>query len=494
MSTDPNDIDFVPPKSPWLKPGTWLALIGPALATAAAVGWISNTDQATLGSILGNVATSVCAAILAVWSLVQWVHRYYTQRPPDRPNPFLAIVAMLLAGGVAQAQAPWVIDSHDLQCPGGRCPIPGQPWSPDQPIQQPGGSVPPLAIAASVRVSVYQSGGPGPHQPIINAPLVEVYQSGGRLISGGSGTHLGGGLVLTNRHVAGRTGRAATVAFPSGQQFDGQVVAICSFADLAAIYAPQASSQPRISLASSVPPAGTPVYSAGYPGYTGQGGQRPRQLTQKQGTIIGGVRVEWGDSNRLQMRCSSGDSGSGIFDGAGDLVGVLWGGANGETMACTYRDTRRFVEQSCGGWIGIGVGGGIGRRPPIAPPAPAVPPAHPVPAPPSMPPVTGPGPSEIIGSLEQRLAKLEAAIDELRVKPVVAGPPGIAGKAGPAGPAGPAGKDGTQGPPGPAGKDADAAVIQSLLARIAALESQQQRVSVPVPPAPTRVRVVPVTP
>jgi hypothetical protein len=384
----------------------------------------------------------------------------------------LALLLFLL-GSALQAQ-PTVIDSHDLQCPGSRCPIPGAPARPPTfpPDAQPGGgSVPSLAVAASVRVEVYS----GPVQGPDRQPLVEYVQFASGTISGGSGTHLGNGLVITNRHVAGKTGRKAGVLFASGKSYRGEVVAICQYADLAAIVVQEASEEPSALVASAVPVNGTMVYSAGYPGYTNRNGSG-RTMTQKNGTMKGGAQVEWGQSNRIAMKCSSGDSGSGIFNGEGALVGVLWGGGQGETMACTFRDTSRFVNQDCRGFIGIGIG--VGRRPPPRPPVVVVPPALPTPAP----------PSDTIG-LQARLDRLEATIAELRSRPAVngtVGPQGPSGPPGMAGLPGAPGQDGKTGAPGKDGANGKDADVSALLARVAELERLYQ-----ANPA-QRVRVVPV--
>ena len=349
---------------------------------------------------------------------------------------------------LALAQTPTVIDSWDMQCPGGRCPIPDQ--RPRQPPPSSPGQMPPLVISASVRVEVYS----GPTQ---RSPLVEYEQFASGMISGGSGTHLGNGLIITNRHVAGRVGRMATVTFQGGKQYRGEVVLVCQYADLAAIHAKDAAAEPMAALAEAVPPAGTAVYSAGYPGYTNRG--QGRTLTEKLGRMIGGAHVEWGRSNRIEMRCSSGDSGSGIFDSSGSLVGVLWGGSNGETMACTYADTSRFIKEQC---INLWVGGGIGtaRRP-------------------AQPPITQPPPTpDIAVSLISRLERLESSLSDIRNRPVIAGPPGKDGAPGPPG------KDGL---PGASGPPYDPAIVNSLIERISALERQKI-----VPSPATRVRTVPV--
>lgn len=388
---------------------------------------------------------------------------------------------LLLALAFPAWAQPTVTDSWDLQqCPGGRCPLPGPGSGPgyQPPGQEPLSAIPEAAVRASVKVEVYSGGAPG-NQPLVHYEAA----SYGRSISGGSGTHLGGGVVLTNRHVAGQGGLTADVTFPAGRKYRGKVFAVCRYADMAGIYCPDASTEPAAGLAAAVPQRGSPVYSAGYPGNAG------RQLVKKQGRIEGGAQVEWGMSNRLAMRCSSGDSGSGIFDAGGALVGVLWGGAGGETLCCTYSDTKRFVNEEC---LPL-------RRPRTPPPSqPPTPPISPLEPLPVIPPA-GPDYQAVLSEL----AKLRADIAGIKLQPGPAGPAGPRGadglagkdgqpgqdgigKAGPVGPAGPAGPAGVAGQPG---KDADPALIQSLISRIAATEAARQSTT----PA-TRVRVVPANP
>lgn len=314
-----------------------------------------------------------------------------------------------------------------------------------------------------------------------NASLrVNVYDGQG--ISGGSGTHLGGGLVLTNRHVALRAGLLVDVSTSEGRHYRGRVAAVCAYSDLAAVVLDNPVGLPQASLAPAVTPTGAPVWKVGYPA------SNRRQQEVHRGTMGGTVHVGWGQSNNIAMRCSSGDSGGGIFDSKGQLVGVLWGGAGNETTACTFADTRRFVSEECVRWLRPGKKSP--RSPPVVvagpepsgscpscpyppgvsggpePPAPGVPTAPSAPA--------GPAPT-----LSQIIAKLDALEGALKnLPPGPAGPKGEKGdkgEAGAKGERGVAGERGPAGPPGPAGapgKDADPQQVAQLQAQIAALQAQ----------------------
>lgn len=383
------------------------------------------------------------------------------------PLVYLLVSFSALSGDLATAQdisilqVPHVVDSHDLlQCPpGGVCPPSFRPPSFNPPSDLPGDprhpglspQSPPLgamskesiskARSSSVKVEVFSN-----TKSI--KPLVDYYDRLGRSISGGSGTHVGNGLIVTNRHVAQRRGASASIEFQDGKSYSGSVVAVSNYSDLAAIYAPNARGQFSSVLASVVPARGSLVFSAGYPAYTSNGGRNPRRITEKQGTMDGAVMVDWnhlsdgssstwGYSNRLSMRCSNGDSGSGIFCSGGFLIGVLWGNSGGETLCCTHKDTVRFVEQDCIRWRHP-------SKPPIDPlPSPSPPPkppnTHPLypperPDPPISPPVivkdgkdglpgrdgkdglpgqTGPmGPSGLTPDLSPIMANLSSLADQ----------------------------------------------------------------------------------
>ncbi len=359
-------------------------------------------------------------------------------------------------------------------------------------------------MAASVKVDVY-SGSIGNTRPgpmvMRNYDWLVAYglTASGQTISGGSGTHIGNGVVITNRHVGELVGREAKVLFPSGREYRGRVVAVCKFSDLAAISVPEAADQPSIEIALTPPATGSTVYQAGYPA------SNQRRLHQKTGTMNTSAQVQWGVSNQIRMHCSSGDSGSGIFNEAGQLVGVLWGGDGESTMACTCADTNRFIREECVTWW---PGKLIGRPDPNAPKKPVVPgegkPLTPQPPvvvvpPPYQPPV-GQDYAAVLAAIDA-LGKSVAAIqlkpgppgkdgangrNGLDGKDGLPGSPGLSGadgKQGADGKIGPPGIPGPTGPTGPNGKD-QSADIAALMQRVADLEAQLK----------TRVRIVPAQP
>lgn len=316
---------------------------------------------------------------------------------------------------------------------------------------------------------------PGPAQlpdTVLSASLrVDVYD--GRGIAGGSGTHLGQGMILTNRHVGQQSGLAVTVSTRWGRQYRGKVQSVCRYSDLAMIQLDDPRDLPPATLAPAVAASGSRVWKVGYPASAG------RRQEIHPGTMGGTVSVDWGKSNQIRMRCSSGDSGGGIFDDQGRLTGVLWGGQGEETTACTFADTTRFIQE-CQRLLP-----GRRRGPPAAPPTSGpscgpggcpVPPgveAFPEPAAPSAPTSGDP-------TLSQIAAQIQALQNQIQhLPPGAKGEPGAAGAKGDPGARGPVGPPGL---PGPAGKDADPQTIAALQAQVAALQAQVTFLQKQLPP------------
>lgn len=266
--------------------------------------------------------------------------------------------------------------------------------------------------------------------------MVEVFE--GEAISGGSGTHMGDGLIVTCKHVAGAVGRDARVSFPSGKRYEGKVVVVATV-DLAAILCPGAQGEPAAELAPQLPVSGE-VWQIGYPGYTMRSEQDSRHRHVNHGRLLGGGFAPWGATNRVSVHSASGDSGGGVFDPQGRLVGVLWGG-DGQGGSCvTYRDTKAFLSEQCVRWW---PGKAIGRPDPRKPAQPTAPAGPRIPTPADR--------QKLIDKLteyERRLAVLEAS----------------RGTAGPPGPAG---------PPGLPGKDANG---EASLIKLAGIEAAQTQI------------------
>lgn len=161
-----------------------------------------------------------------------------------------------------------------------------------------------------------------------------------------SGTSLGSGvlvdvnrsqgLVLTNWHVIRDSRSAVLVQFPDGFQSAGTVVRWDEPWDLAAIviWKPQAT---PVTLAAAQPTIGEPLTIAGY----GRGSFRAETGPCTQYLSPGsGYPMEFVE---LSATARQGDSGGAIFNGRGELAGVLFGQNDGRTIGSCSKRVREFL-------------------------------------------------------------------------------------------------------------------------------------------------------
>lgn len=282
--------------------------------------------------------------------------------------------------------------------------------------------------------------------------------------SGGSATGIHPRVAVTNHHVAGRVGARATIKDNSGQSWQCEVVAVDPRTDLSLLHVKQRDI-PCVAIAKQSVKPGDPVLAYGY----GFGAQPLRRAKGHVTNIY--------DTIHSNLVIQSGDSGCGIFNEAGELVGVNHscdnrfaeyirtpdGSAGHVAQGYSYAATRENVIALCQRWQRYcGPGGcqvvpydqpqqqqqqrGENWMKPIQPAQPPVVPVEPKPVPKPEPGPVGP--------------------------PGKDGAPGAAGPAGPPGPPGPPGKDGSP------GKDADGAALQTILARLDALEKPANDVEI----------------
>jgi hypothetical protein len=161
-----------------------------------------------------------------------------------------------------------------------------------------------------------------------------------------SGTSLGSGvlvdvnrtqgLVLTNWHVIRDSRSAVLVQFPDGFQSAGTVVRWDEHWDLAAIVIWKPRATP-VTLAASQPIVGEPLTIAGY----GRGSFRAETGPCTQYLSPGsGYPMEFVE---LSATARQGDSGGGIFNGRGELAGVLFGQNDGRTIGSCSTRVRAFL-------------------------------------------------------------------------------------------------------------------------------------------------------
>jgi len=144
------------------------------------------------------------------------------------------------------------------------------------------------------------------------------------------------GLVLTNWHVIRDSRSAVLVQFPDGFQSAGTVVRWDEPWDLAAIVNWKPNATP-VSLASEKPALGEPLTIAGY----GRGPFRTETGPCTQYLAPGsGYPMEFVE---LMATARQGDSGGAIFNGRGELAGVLFGQNDGRTIGSCSPRLRTFL-------------------------------------------------------------------------------------------------------------------------------------------------------
>jgi hypothetical protein len=244
--------------------------------------------------------------------------------------------------------------------------------------------------------------------------------------NGGSGTLITESIVLTCAHVTDGA-PSAVVTFSDGQQVQGNVIGQSRGPDVAAIQIPAQTGRVTIPLCadSEYPVRGNEVEIVGY----GGGDFRHWFATVNGYAITPGVNKAQTLAANSQL--IGGDSGGAIV-WQGKLVGVAWGGPLAgprgpmiEARGCSHVCITGLLGRwGCGpGSCPPPSGSGPGPTYPGAPLPPA--PGAPVPQPPTPP----PPPIDLAG-ITDRLAAIEAAINNIKPIPGPQGPPGLDGKDG----------------------------------------------------------------
>jgi len=256
-------------------------------------------------------------------------------------------------------------------------------------------------------------------------------------------------LILGCYHVIEQPGHYSVVfGHGSGPEISATVLAAAPGDDLSLLVVHVGAKVPFTKIADAAPPAGAPIYKAGFPS---------GQFNCRTGQVIDGN----GFTAALIVR--PGDSGCGVFDGKGYLVAVATSyQTNHPNVArgMPVGPIQRLVQSTC--WPR--------RCPPKQPPSqpPAVPPIVIPPAPPA---VDLSKIESALGKLTDQFSKLEQSVTDLQKRP----PP----------------RDGKDGQDGKAGANAD---LGPILDRLSKIEQQlQQKPAPPVtPPAPPLYRMRPV--
>jgi serine protease Do len=164
---------------------------------------------------------------------------------------------------------------------------------------------------------------------------------GGRNFAGGSGVLLGGGLVLTNAHVA-HGGQHLRVILTSDEAHDARQAASEPELDLALLEIPVDGGAAAV-LASAPPRVGELVFALGHPW-----GQR-NVLTAGVLSAVTSLRTPHGDipALRADLLLAPGNSGGPLLNAAGEVLGLnamVFGGD--QSVAIPASVIRGFLERA----------------------------------------------------------------------------------------------------------------------------------------------------
>jgi len=158
----------------------------------------------------------------------------------------------------------------------------------------------------------------------------------------GSGTAIGPNLVITNSHVVDhKLGPARVMRTSTGQVWQGRVVAGNRSADVAVIELAETVELPYVELGED-PQPGDEVRVFGY----GQSGQLAGGAGQRNAKAYGdnATTAEGFVFFESSVITEPGDSGSGVFDRQGQLVGMNWGGDGTNSMFVPVTCIRKFLR------------------------------------------------------------------------------------------------------------------------------------------------------
>ena len=228
----------------------------------------------------------------------------------------VAVVALLPTESLAQYS-----NATCATCPNGRCTIPN--------------TIPTWQPARNPIVSGKANTKPTPWQP----SMCRITHTVGGSKSIGSGTWLQVGenrFVLTCAHLFQDGKGSVTVEFSSLHRYQAELLEIDVANDLAALRIPALSETPR--RVGSATPGGV-LTACGF-GSTGQ-------YACVSGPIAGYATVQGTNYPSLKIRgmVRSGDSGGGVFDTRGALVGVIWGTRDRLTYATYGMPLKSFLQR-----------------------------------------------------------------------------------------------------------------------------------------------------
>ncbi|NUQ63399.1 MAG: trypsin-like peptidase domain-containing protein [Pirellulales bacterium] len=201
----------------------------------------------------------------------------------------------------------------------------------------------PAAVAVALSQTAARGGsvsGTRPVPPGLHPAVVRVISPERGGMSLGSGTliavHGDHGLVITNWHVICDAAGQVQVVFPDGFRTPATVIKADREWDLAALAIWRPAVQP-VPIAAQPPRPGEPLTIAGY------GSGRYRAASGWCTQYVSPGRGQPFEMVELSVAARQGDSGGPIFNGRGELAGVLFGSGFGSTAGSYCGRVQRFV-------------------------------------------------------------------------------------------------------------------------------------------------------
>ncbi len=265
----------------------------------------------------------------------------------------------------------------------------------------------------------------------------------------------GTALVVTNSHVLPREDGRAVAITKDGWRHEGKILRSSPAVDLCVFAIAADANTSWVPLANRHPQSGEKIWQVGFPAVAGQ-----QVFTRRHG-VSQGLNGKEGIADQVQLSFPliGGDSGSPVFNEAGEVCAIAHATTPSNGKAIPVEWVREILERYCQAYCPPG---GWGQPQPWRPgpqqPGPQQPP------PPLNPP--RPGPSPEVEAVKKNIEELKQLLQNLKPE------------RGPQGSQGPQGVPGVQGTPGPAGPEGGAGLAERLKGRVDQHEERLGRLPV----------------
>lgn len=151
-----------------------------------------------------------------------------------------------------------------------------------------------------------------------------VFTSGTKAITSGSGFLVNGtGLIMTAAHVAVAKGNVVTAQAADGRKYTGEVVDVAPEKDMAILQLKSFKGSSVSPTPRACVPAGSAVFSLGRPHAQGDTARFGQLESMHFGRPVRYGEFGYDDAMVLRMGTQKGESGGPVFDGQGQLVGMV---------------------------------------------------------------------------------------------------------------------------------------------------------------------------